>query len=119
AMEKAQLDRPPTRATLLMVMGRPAYRFSGRGSITVFADTGDLLEVVGEREALKIASDFTKLPEERLQYAGEMEEPDQWTLEERRLLPAHKIVVDDDERTHLYISEETAEVGLLTTRGSR
>jgi hypothetical protein len=119
AAEKAQLDRPPSRATLLTVMGRPAYRFSTRGSVTVFADTGELLEVVGEREAMKIASDFTKLPEDRLHYAGEIDEPDQWTLEDRGLLPAHKIQVDDNARTELYVSEETAEVGLLTTRASR
>src|SRR4051812_18271209 len=43
AAEKAQLERPPIRATLLTVMERPAYRFAvGRSAVTVFADTGDL-----------------------------------------------------------------------------
>jgi hypothetical protein len=119
ALEKAQFDGSPSRATLLMIMGRPAYRFSSRGSVTVFADNGDLMEQVGEREAIKIGSAFMDLPDTRLHYAGEIREPDQWTLEDSRALPMYKVVVDDDARTHLYISEETAEVELLTTRGTR
>src|SRR6516164_2434335 len=107
ALEKAQFDGSPSRATLLMIMGRPAYRFSSRGSVTVFADNGVLIEQVGEREATKIASAFTDLPEMRLHYAGEIREPDQWTLEDSRALPMQKVFVDDEAQTHLYISEET------------
>src|SRR5262245_28022714 len=120
AAEKAQLERPPNRAMLLTVMGRPAYRFSiGGSTTTVFADTGHLLEYVGEAEAVQVASRFMNLPATQLHYEGELLEPDQWTLEERRILPAHKISVEDDAHTILYVSEETAEVALLTTRGSR
>jgi PepSY-associated transmembrane protein len=120
AVEKAMLDRAPNRATLLTVMDRPAYRlFSGRSNVTVFADNGDVLEVVGQAEAMKIAARFMNVPETQLRYAGEIQEPDQWTLEERRVLPAHKINVADSSGTELYVSEETAEVALLTTRGSR
>ena len=120
AAEKAQFDRPPNRVTLLTIMDRPAYRFSGGGSsVTVFADTGDPLDDVGQPDAIKIAARFTGLPEAQLHYAGELLEPDQWTLEERRILPAHKLIVGDAAHTHLYVSEETAEVALITTRGSR
>ena len=120
AAEKALLDRPPNRATLLTLMDRPAFRFSvGRSTVTVFADTGDLLDEVGQPEAMKIAAHFTNVPETQLHYAGEVMEPDQWTLEERRILPAHKITVDDAAHTTLYISEASAEVSLLTTRGTR
>jgi hypothetical protein len=120
AAGKAMLERPPNRATLLTVMERPAYRFpSGRSAVTVFADNGDLLENVGQAEAMKIAARFMNVPETQLHYSGEIVEPDQWTLEDRRSLPAHKITVDDPARTALYVSEGTAEVALLTTRGSR
>jgi hypothetical protein len=120
AVEKALLDRPPNRATLLTLMERPAFRFTvGRSMVTVFADTGDLLEEVGQPEAMRIAARFMNVPETLLHYAGEVMEPDQWTLEERRILPAHKITVDDAAHTALYISEASAEVSLLTTRGSR
>src|SRR5215470_12112775 len=120
AAQKAQLERSPNRALLLTVMDRPAYRCSVGGSTTtVFADSGDVLESVGEAEAIKIASRFMNVPGTKLHYAGELLEPDQWTLEDRRVLPAHKITVDDPAHTVLYVSEETAEVALLTTRGSR
>src|SRR5262249_18224069 len=59
ALEKAQLGRPPARATLLTVMGRPAYRFSSGGLVTVFADNGDVLEQIGPAEALRVASSFS------------------------------------------------------------
>jgi len=119
AVEKAQLGRPPARATMLTVMGRPAYRFTSRGTVTVFADDGEVLETVGEREAISIARAFMSLPDAMLQYRGEQLEPDQWTLEERQLLPAHKVFVNDSAKTELYISESTAEVALLTTRATR
>lgn len=119
ALEKAQFDGAPSRATLLTIMGRPAYRFSSRGSVTLFADNGDLLQEVGEREAMKIAAAFTNLPETRLHYAGELTTPDQWTFEEAGALPMQKVVADDDADTHLYISEETAEVEVMTTRAGR
>jgi PepSY-associated TM region len=120
AVVKAELGQAPGRAAMLMIMDRPAYRFmSSGGAVTVFADTGELLPEIGHSEAIKIAGSFMELPESKLHYAGELNEADQWTLEERRRLPMHKISVDDDLRTELYISEETGEVELMTTRGSR
>ena len=80
AAGKAQLDRAPARAVLLSIMDRPAYRFTGGGTVTVFADNGEVLDEVGEREAMKIASTFMDLPQAKLHYAGELTEPDQWTL---------------------------------------
>src|SRR3989442_5224627 len=41
AVAKAELDRAPARAILLMIMDRPAYRFSsGGGNVTGLAATG-------------------------------------------------------------------------------
>jgi len=119
AVEKAELGRTPGGVTLLTVMDRPAYRFSGRDPVTVFADNGDLLEEVGEAESITIAGRFMNLPAEKLHYAGYLTEPDQWTVGEQRQLPMHKITVDDPARTELYVSEARAEVGLVTTRGTR
>src|SRR6202008_4700477 len=119
ALAKAELDRPPARATLLTIMGRPAYRFSSNGAVTVFADSGELLPEIGRTEAMKIAGYFTGLPESRLHYDGELNQPDQWALEDRRSLPMHKVSVDDDPHTQLYVSEETGEVQLMTTRAGR
>ncbi len=116
---KAELGRPPGRAELLMIMGRPAYRFITDGAVTVFADTGELLPDIREADAMKIAGMFMELPASKLHYLGELQRPDQWTLEDRGGLPMHKISVDDDFHTNLYISEDTGEVALMTTRASR
>src|SRR5207247_10358641 len=120
AVAKAESGEAPARAMMLMIMDRPAYRFIvGGGSVTLFADTGELLPEIGKAEALKIASSFMEMPESRMYYAGELNEPDQWTLQERRGLPMQTVIVDDDAHTELYISEETRGVEAMTTRASR
>src|SRR5439155_8021254 len=119
AAQIAELSRPPSGVVLLNVMDRPAYRFLGREQATVFADTGEILESIGEAEAVTIASRFINLPKDKLHYRGLLREPDQWTITERRQLPMHKITADDDARTALYVSEQSAEVGLQTTRSTR
>src|SRR5213593_256760 len=120
AVAKAELGEPPARAMLIMIMDRPAYRFivSG-GNVTLFADTGELLSDIGKAEAMKIASSFMEMPQSRMHYAGQLNQPDQWTLQERRQLPMQKIIVDDDVRSELYISGETGDIEMMTTRGSR
>jgi len=119
AAQIAELSRPPSGVVLLNVMDRPAYRFLGREQATVFADTGEILESIGVAEAVTIASRFIHLPKDKLHYRGLLTEPDQWTITERRQLPMHKITADDDARTALYVSEQSAEVGLQTTRSTR
>jgi hypothetical protein len=118
ALERAELDSSD-RVTLLTVMGRPAYRFTGGGeSTTVFADDGELLFDIDAAQAQAIAAEFVRLPENRLHHVGRLIEPDQWSLTLRQG-PMHKFTVDDEAGTQLYVSERTAEVTVLTTRGSR
>ena len=116
AARRAYLLPTPQRASLLTVMDRPVYRFDG---VTVFADTGERLGEVGPTVAAAVASRFTGRPPRAVEYAGTLTEPDQWTLVERRQLPLHKFVIDDEAATELYVSPRTAEVVMLTTRGSR
>jgi hypothetical protein len=117
AAEVGVVGETPGRAVLMTVMDRPAYRFAG--GITVFADTGELAEPAGEAGALKIAERFMSVSPDRLQYIRQLETADQWTIAQRRGMPLHKIAVDDEARTELYVSDELAEVSVLTTRGSR
>ncbi|PYS12378.1 MAG: hypothetical protein DMG15_14475 [Acidobacteria bacterium] len=120
AVAKAELGEAPARAMMLMIMDRPAYRFTvSAGTVTLFADTGELLSEIGQGEAMRIASSFMEMPQSRMHYAGELNEPDQWTLQERRRLPMQKVIVDDDARSELYISEETGDVEVMTTGGTR
>ena len=106
----------PRRAALLTVLGRPAYRFDGA---TVFADDGSRLEPVGVREARAAASRFSGMPAAAIAHAGFVEQPDQWTIYDRSVLPAHRFRVADGAGTELYVSRRTAEVGMATTRRER
>ena len=116
AARRAYLSPTPRRASLLTVMDRPAYRFDG---VTVFADTGERLDEVGPAAAAAVASRFSGVSADAVQYVGTLTEPDQWTLVERSRLPLHRLVIDDEAGTELYVSPRTAEVVMLTTRRSR
>ena len=119
AVEKAGLDTDPDQVVLLMVMDRPAYRFTGRESATVFADTGDRLLELGPAGALRIASTFLNLPPEAFHHAGLLIEADQWTIGQRDQMPLHRIEADDQAHTELYVSAKIGEIVVLTTRRSR
>jgi len=117
---RAALFGEPDRVTLLMVMGRPAYRISGSGEQqTVFADTGELLGEVTRTDALSVAARFMHAPATPARYLGELDEADQWTISERGQAPFHKIAIDDAARTELYVSGQSGEVVMKTTRGTR
>jgi hypothetical protein len=118
AAERAGMESPG-RALLLTVLNRPAYRFTSRGSITVFADTGEVLEGITLTQAKRVASEFVNVPPERLHHVGTLTEIDQWTLTLSRQLPLHKFEVADDAGTEVYVSPDTAEVALVTTRRER
>jgi len=115
AIARADLDREPGQVSLVTVMGRPAYRL---GSRVVFADTGEPLRRLSETDARAIASQFTRIPADRLSYAGTLTNPDQWTLTIRQS-PLYKFAADDDARTEVYVAGRSADVVMFTTRGSR
>src|SRR5439155_25478557 len=102
--------------TLLTFMGRPAYRIDGQ---TIFADNGDTLDEVDQQKAMLIASQYMKVPQDKVRYLELLNQADQWTIEARGQLPLHKIEVDDPDKTQLYISPVDGEVALLTNRRSR
>lgn len=101
---------------VLMVMGRPAYRIDGQ---IIFADNGETLDEVDQAKAILIASQFMRVPQNKVRYLQLLTEADQWTIEDRGLLPLHKVSIDDADRTQLYISPIDGEAIRLTTRGSR
>jgi hypothetical protein len=119
AAARADFDTDPEQVTLLMVMDRPAYRFAGPESATIFADTGDRLLELGPAGAVKIAASFLNLPLEAFHHTGMLNEPDQWTIGQRDQMPLHRIEVDDQAHTELYVSGKIAEPVVLTTRRSR
>lgn len=119
AVRQAGVTRNPGRMLLLTITDRPAYRFVGRTPVTVFADTGAVLKDLGSTDAVTIASRFMHLPEDAVHHAGVLTHADQWTIAQRRQMPLHKVVVDDEARTELYVSPQLGEVVVQTTRASR
>jgi uncharacterized iron-regulated membrane protein len=118
AAAKAEMGGPPKQATLLTILGRPAYRFSSGYPVTIFADTGELL-VMNAARAAEAARLFTGVPADGLHAVDVLTSADQWTIGQGRSMPLHKFTVDDDDHTELYVSEQTGEVTVLTTRSSR
>jgi hypothetical protein len=118
ASRAAGLGEHPGRMVLTTVLNRPAYRM-GSPPITMFADTGERLDKVGEAEAVAIAGRFLGVPPGQIGYAGLLAESDQWTLAYRRQLPLHKLIVNDPSRTEIYVSARLAEVVNVTTGRSR
>ena len=119
AAERAGLGDSLVSVTLLMVMDRPAYRVDGGGAATVFADTGESMPELGPARAREVASRFMDVASERVRYERLLTRADQWTVSERGQLPLHKLSIDDERGTQLYVSPESGEVTLLTTRASR
>ena len=116
AAERGGVRQPPAQASLLSVMGRPAYRFDG---VTVFADTGERLPPLGPDEAREVARRFTGASAAAITHDRLVVEPDQWMLIAQPFLPAHKLRVADGAGTELYVAQWTAEVAMMTTRRSR
>ena len=121
AAEKAGFDASAGwgggRVVLLSIMDRPAYRFGNEA--TVFADTGEVLGDVNADQAHAIASKFMALPADKVRQVATLTEVDQWTLNQRRLMPLYKFAADDGLGTELYIPASTGEVSMLTTSRQR
>ena len=102
--------------------GRPVYRLSSaRESVTVFADSGDVLDGVDRERAVAIAARFAGSEPARARYDALLEQPDQWTLTgvSRTAFPLHRIAVDDRDATFIYVSDATGEPVMQTTAHSR
>jgi hypothetical protein len=119
AAERASITKPASRLLLLMIEGRPAYRFSAPDFTTVFADTGEVMKRPGEPESLDIARGFLGSTSAPVRHLRVITSPDQWTIGNSRLMPMHKISVADPDHTELYVSEATGEVAVMTTRQAR
>lgn len=112
---------PGSQTTLLMVSGRPAYRFDHGfyGVETVFADNGAVLGALDAEAARGIASDYMDAALRDVEVAGLVTTHDQWTVGLGADLPLHRLRLRDGSGSELYVSPRTAEVVLVTTPGSR
>jgi len=116
ALARSGVVEGPAEATLLTILGRPAYRF---GPVTLFADTGDRLGNLDRDGTWAVATRFAGVPREQVHLIRVLDEPDQWTIAQASQLPLHRYRVDDEAGTELYVSPQQAEVVVVTTRASR
>lgn len=108
-----------TRLIVSTVETRPVFRITTRGRTqTVFADTGDTLPVVDADQAIRIARAFDGSHHE-LHYDARLTDADQWSFGVRGRMPLHRIAVDDEAGTKLYVTENGGEVVLKTTVSGR
>jgi hypothetical protein len=114
----SDLNGAPDRVRIGMLGPRPVYRFQREGRWTaVFADTGERLAALDASKAVAIARQFSGSDGAR--HETRLDVPDQWTLEIRGLLPAHRVDLADPEGTKLYIAESTGDVIMRTSRRTR
>jgi hypothetical protein len=107
------------RVSIGTLEGRPVYRISGAPRPQyVFADTGDAVPAVDRDQALRIARAFSG-EHVAVRYDTRLDDADQWTFDVGRLMPLHRIVVDDSAATTLYVTENGGEVVAKTTASGR
>jgi len=113
----------PVQITVGMIGDRPVYRFlpqEGRW-VTVFADTGDVLQRLDPSTAIQIARPYQDGPSSAMRVVRELRDVDQWTVYPgaRPYLPFLLIAAGDTKGTEYYVSEATGSVYLRTTRRTR
>jgi uncharacterized iron-regulated membrane protein len=119
AAARAEFGQAPSRATLVSILGRPAYRFAAGGTTIVYADTGEVADEFTDAQTREMAARFMRVPVEKVEFLGRIEESDQWTLGMSRALPLNKFAIDDDAGSELYVSPFTGDAAMLTTATTR
>ena len=122
AAERAGVDARGLRITTLLSRGRtrPVYSFaSSRGPVTVLADGGSIFRGMGRDDAAEVVRRHLGRTEVDIDSHRRLEEPDQWTLQSRELLPMHRFELGDETGRVVYVSDRTGEVVLVTDRSSR
>jgi hypothetical protein len=105
---------------IVTVLGRPVYHvLTERGWLSVSSENGELMSAFNRDEALEQARRFDPIHAATMRYDTRLVDPDQWTLENRLLLPLHRIAVGDSLDTYLYVSERSGDVELRTTSRER
>lgn len=119
AYARLQTDSPVTEAKIVMLGGRPIYRFRfERGDAAIYADTGEEAPDFPPELTRRVAEEWTSQSASAASVQENTEE-DQWTVsgEFRRLRPMMKYSWPDGEE--VYVSTVTGRVEQYTTRRSR
>ena len=117
AAAKADIQAPGS-VRLTTFAGRPIYRFGGRDSAVVYADTGEEQVQVSQDEVARIAQMWSGQSVKAARVEA-VDRSDQWTLQNRvgDLQPLWKLSWPDGQQ--LYVSEANGDVIQYTTKASR
>ncbi|WP_020168527.1 MULTISPECIES: PepSY domain-containing protein [Methylotenera] len=113
-----------TRAKLVMSGNRPVYVVQHDKNVNgIYADTGEVLQTISTNAALVIANQYAEqhgIDVQKKAYAS-LDDVDQWTVSNGldAYRPLHRVLINDDEKTELYISDITGEVVRDTTQFER
>lgn len=119
AYDRTQQASPPESARIVMVDGRPAYKFRiGIAESVVYADDGMVQDQSRGDFARRVAAEWTRQPSS-IASTERLTEGDQWTIsgEFRPLRPLLKFSWPDGEQ--VYVSSVVGNVVQYTTRSSR
>lgn len=122
AAAAARAGGKPTRLRVGMLHSRPVYRFLvERRWVAVFADTGELVAPLTADDAIALAREFAPESASDAPTVATLTDADQWTLTGglRSAMPLHRIALDDDAGTELYVAAEAGEIVTKTTRSAR
>ncbi|MYN00657.1 PepSY domain-containing protein [Pseudoduganella sp. DS3] len=117
AWQATGVPRLPSAVRLNTVAGRPAFHFQPAAGktpqISVWADTGSVLQASADLAAAAAPSPAAVRSIERI-------ELDQWTFGRVSAhRPLHRVTLDDDAGSVLYVSGRTGELVRDTTRSER
>ena len=117
AAKKADIE-PSGSVRLMTFDGRPVYRFGGRDTAVVYADTGEEQVEITQESVAHIATAWSGQPVSAARVSA-VDVADQWTLQNRisDLQPLWKFSWPDGQQ--IYISQATGEVIQYTTTTSR
>ncbi len=113
-----------TKAKLVMSGNRPVYIIHHDKSVnSVYADTGEVLQTIPIKTVLAIANLHAMqrgIDAENVTYAS-LQGVDQWTVSNGldAYRPLHRILINDDKKTELYLSDVTGEVVRDSTQFER
>jgi uncharacterized iron-regulated membrane protein len=113
------LDHYPRELALEMLLDAPVYRVQewDGSPRTISARRIENVRAIDAAGASTIASDYAKAP---ARFIATIDQ-DQWTVPEGygALRPLHKLAIEDELGTEVYVSAVTGEVALATTRSQR
>jgi hypothetical protein len=108
---------------LSMFRSRPVWRVgsdrSGRGSQTVFADSGQVLPALDETTAVDVIRELVPEHASSVRYDARLMDADQWTMGVRGQMPLHRVALGDGNDTYFYVAERSGDVVMRTTARER